>query len=50
MMQQESKAAAKPVRGTISHKDLVETLRIGTAYEFRENMRNHLTPHFNKLS
>ena len=50
MMQRESKSDAKPVRGTISHKDLVETLRNGTAYEFRENMRNHLTPHFSKLS
>ena len=50
MMQQESKSAAEPVRGTVSHNDLVETLRNGPAYEFREHMRNHLTPHFSKLS
>jgi len=50
MMEQESKLVKNPVRGSISHNDLVETLRSGTAFKFREHMREHLTPHFEKLT
>ncbi|MEQ8473694.1 MAG: GntR family transcriptional regulator [Marinoscillum sp.] len=49
MMEQEAKLQKKPEKGSISHFDLVETLRSGTANDFRGNMREHLTPHYRKL-
>ncbi len=50
MMEQEAKLDKKPVSSNISHSDLIETLRTGTADKFRENMRIHLSPHYNRLN
>ena len=33
-------------RGKVTHRDLVQTLRTGTPGKFREDMRLHLSPHF----
>lgn len=49
MMEVESHLDEEPRRGNISHFDLVETLRSGNPEDFRENMRNHLTPHYARL-
>ncbi len=49
MMVEEAKLSRKPEKGNISHFDLIETLRSGTPDKFRENMREHLKPHFGKL-
>lgn len=49
MMEVESKLKEEPPRGTITHFDLIETLKTGTPKKFRENMRNHLTPHYARL-
>lgn len=49
MMEEEAKLSRKPEKGNISHFDLIETLRSGTPDKFRENMREHLKPHFGKL-
>ena len=50
MMEEEAKLEKKPEKGNVSHLDLVETLRNGTPAQFRENMREHLTPHYSRLS
>lgn len=50
MMEQEAKYFKNPEKGKISHFDLVETLRTGSAQQFRENMREHLSPHYKKLT
>ena len=34
---------------SVSHRDLLEELRNGTAESFRRKMREHLQPHFNRL-
>jgi DNA-binding FadR family transcriptional regulator len=39
----------KETPGYIFHRDLLNTLKEGTAEEFRNNMRNHLMQYFNKL-
>ncbi len=39
----------KPIRGKISHKDLVEILKTGTKEDFRQGMLSHLQPHFDRL-
>ena len=49
MMEIESKMDKKPETSKISHFDLIETLRSGTPDEFRENMREHLKMHFEKV-
>ena len=49
MMDIESHLKKEPERGNISHFDLIETLRSGTAKQFRENMHQHLTPHYERL-
>ena len=49
MMELESKMDKKPETSKISHFDLIETLRSGTPDEFRENMREHLKMHFEKV-
>lgn len=49
MMKIESILATKPEKGKISHFDLIETLKNGTAEIFRKNMREHLKPHFQRL-
>lgn len=49
MMEQEAKLEKKPEKGNISHIDLVETLKSGTPAQFRENMREHLKPHYERL-
>jgi len=49
MMEVESKLETKPEKGNISHFDLVETLKSGTPAQFRENMREHLKPHYTRL-
>ncbi len=37
------------VAGHVNHRGLLNTLKNGTPEEFRNNMRSHLMPHFNKL-
>lgn len=49
MMEQEAKLVQKPVSSNVTHADLITTLQTGTAHDFRENMRIHLSPHYNKL-
>ncbi|SFW60633.1 DNA-binding transcriptional regulator, FadR family [Sinomicrobium oceani] len=49
MMEQEARLELKPKKGSISHQDLVDTIKNGTPRDFRENMREHLTPHYQKL-
>jgi len=49
MMEVEAKLEKKPEKGNISHLDLVETLRSSTPAQFRENMREHLKPHYARL-
>ena len=49
MMEVEAKLEKKPEKGNIDHFDLIETLRTGTPAQFRENMREHLTPHYERL-
>jgi len=39
----------KPVRGAVSHLDLVEILKHGTKEEFNQGMLDHLRPHFDRL-
>lgn len=36
-------------RGKITHNDLIETLRNGSPKQFREDMRLHLSPHFDHV-
>ena len=50
MMEQEAKLTKKPISSNVSHKDLIETLKTGTSEDFRESMRIHLSPHYQKLS
>jgi len=49
MMEVESALNIHPEKGNISHLDLIETLRNGSPKLFRENMREHLTPHYARL-
>ncbi len=49
MMEVEAKLEKKPEKGNIDHFDLIETLKTGTPTQFRENMREHLTPHYKRL-
>lgn len=49
MMEEESKLDKKPKSSHINHQKLVETLQTGTADDFRESMKVHLSPHYNKL-
>ncbi len=49
MMEVESTLEHKPESGKISHFDLIETLKTGTPSNFRKNMREHLTPHYDRL-
>lgn len=37
-------------RGKVTHKDLIHTLRTGTPEKFREDMRSHLSPHFEHVN
>jgi DNA-binding FadR family transcriptional regulator len=37
-------------RYSVSHQDLVNALKEGTADEYRELMREHLSPHFNRIA
>ncbi len=39
----------KYTKKNISHRDLLETLKTGNAESFREAMRQHLEPHFDKV-
>jgi DNA-binding FadR family transcriptional regulator len=39
----------KPIRGKVSHKDLVQILKTGTKEDFKKAMLAHLQPHFNRL-
>ncbi len=39
----------KPIRGKISHIDLVNILRTGTKEDFKKGMLAHLQPHFDRL-
>ena len=38
-----------PAKGKINHFDLIDTLENGTAAQFRKRMREHLTPHYDRL-
>ncbi|MDN5205631.1 GntR family transcriptional regulator [Fulvivirgaceae bacterium BMA10] len=49
MMEVEATLDKKPEKGNIDHFDLIETLKNGTPAQFRENMREHLTPHYQRL-
>ena len=49
MMEIESHLDQEPPRGSVSHFDLIETLKNGDPRQFRENMRDHLTPHYARL-
>ena len=49
MMEVESHLEKEPKRGEINHFDLIETLKYGNAAKFREDMREHLTPHYERL-
>jgi DNA-binding FadR family transcriptional regulator len=40
----------KPIRGKVSHQDLVKILKRGTKEDFKKGMLEHLQPHFNRLS
>ncbi len=37
-------------RGKITHKDLIQTLQTGTPEKFREDIRSHLSPHFEHVN
>jgi GntR family transcriptional regulator, transcriptional repressor for pyruvate dehydrogenase complex len=39
----------KPIRGKVSHTDLVEILKKGTKEDFKKGMLAHLQPHFDRL-
>jgi GntR family transcriptional regulator, transcriptional repressor for pyruvate dehydrogenase complex len=39
----------KPIRGKVSHIDLVEILKKGTKEDFKAGMLAHLQPHFDRL-
>jgi DNA-binding FadR family transcriptional regulator len=39
----------KPIRGKVSHRDLVNILRKGTKEDFKKGMLAHLQPHFDRL-
>lgn len=39
----------KPIRGKVSHIDLVKILRKGTSEDFKKGMLAHLQPHFDRL-
>ncbi|KIC93023.1 FadR/GntR family transcriptional regulator [Flavihumibacter solisilvae] len=39
----------KPIRGKVSHMDLVNILKKGTKEDFKEGMLAHLQPHFDRL-
>jgi DNA-binding FadR family transcriptional regulator len=39
----------KPIRGKVSHIDLVNILKNGTKEDFKKGMLAHLQPHFNRL-
>lgn len=39
----------KPIRGKVSHIDLVDILRRGTKEDFKKGMLAHLQPHFDRL-
>lgn len=49
MMEVEASLEMKPEKGDIDHFDLIETLRTGTPSQFRENMHEHLKPHYARL-
>ena len=49
MMEVESSLQKEPSRGNVSHFDLIETIKNGNPAKFRESMRNHLTPHYERL-
>ncbi|GAA4796995.1 GntR family transcriptional regulator [Olivibacter ginsenosidimutans] len=40
----------KPIRGKISHLDLVEILKHGSKEDFNQGMLEHLRPHFDHLN
>ncbi|GLR17904.1 FadR/GntR family transcriptional regulator [Portibacter lacus] len=46
MMVVEAKLEEEPPRGKINHFDLIDAIEHGTAEEFRNKMREHLTPHY----
>jgi len=49
MIEVESTLEKAPPRGKINHFDLIDTLENGTAADFRRNMREHLTPHYERI-
>lgn len=49
MIEVEATLDKAPTRGKINHFDLIETLKNGTAADFRRNMREHLTPHYDRV-
>ena len=49
MIAVESTLDKVPTKGKINHFDLIDTLENGTAADFRHNMREHLTPHYDRI-
>lgn len=45
----ETKMRGKAEVGKVTHRDLVEILKSGTPEDFRQGMKEHLKPHFDRL-
>ena len=50
MMEVESHLEAKPEKGNVSHFDIIKVLKDGDPKQFRESIREHLKPHFQRLN
>ncbi|MDF7818518.1 GntR family transcriptional regulator [Runella sp. MFBS21] len=46
----EIKASGNAKVGKVTHRDLVQILRTGSAEDFRQGMKEHLSPHFERLA
>lgn len=46
----EIKTKGKVEVGKVTHRDLVQLLKTGTSEEFRQGMKEHLRPHFSRLT
>jgi len=46
----EIKTNGKAEVGKVSHRNLVQLLKTGNAEDFRQGMKEHLSPHFSRLT
>ena len=46
----EIKTNGKVEVGKVTHRDLVQLLKTGTSEDFRQGMKEHLRPHFRRLT